>query len=235
MDSKLIYAADDEENIREILKVFLEEAGYSVKVFETGDDLYDEFTVTPSDMVILDIMMPGSSGIDICKKIRAKSTVPIIMLTAKESEMDYSIGITSGSDDYMIKPFSPSILIMRIKALFRRIELERSAAASTEESPSKLEFGDIYYSESKHAIMCGNNSLGLTEMEMDFMKYMLGRSEEAISREDFLDSVWGLDAETESRVVDETVRRLRRKLRAIESKVTINTVWGFGYQLGVVE
>ena len=95
--------------------------------------------------------------------------------------------------------------------------------------------GDIYYSESKHAIMCGNNSLGLTEMEMDFMKYMLGRPEEAISREDFLDSVWGLDAETESRVVDETVRRLRRKLRAIESKVTINTVWGFGYQLGVVE
>jgi len=83
--------------------------------------------------------------------------------------------------------------------------------------------------------MCGNNSLGLTEMEMDFMKYMLGRPEEAISREDFLDSVWGLDAETESRVVDETVRRLRRKLRAIESKVTINTVWGFGYQLGVVE
>ncbi len=233
MDTKLIYAADDEENIREILKMFLEEAGYSVKVFETGDDLYDEFSVKPSDMVILDIMMPGTNGIDICKKIRSKSKVPIIMLTAKESEMDYSIGITSGSDDYMIKPFSPSILIMRIKALFRRIDLERSEPSK--QVQQELKFEDLFYSESKHAIMCGSKSLGLTEMELDFMKYMLSRSSEAISREDFLDQVWGLNAETESRVVDETVRRLRRKLRNIESKVTINTVWGFGYQLGVVE
>lgn len=233
MDTKLIYAADDEENIREILKMFLEEAGYRVKVFETGDDLYDEFSVTPSDMVILDIMMPGTNGIDICKKIRSFSKVPIIMLTAKESEMDYSIGITSGSDDYMIKPFSPSILIMRIKALFRRIDLERSETSKP--VVEELKYEDLEYSESKHAIMCGTKSLGLTEMELDFMKYMLSRSTEAISREDFLDYVWGLDAETESRVVDETVRRLRKKLRAIESKVTINTVWGFGYQLGVVE
>ena len=233
--NKLIYIADDDDNIRNLLKTFLEREGFHVTGFPTGDKLFEVFSNSPADLIILDVMMPGHDGFFILKEIRKTSNVPIIMLTAKESEMDYSIGITSGSDDYMIKPFSPSILIMRIKALFRRIELERSAAASAEESPSKLEFGDIYYSESKHAIMCGNNSLGLTEMEMDFMKYMLGRPEEAISREDFLDSVWGLDAETESRVVDETVRRLRRKLRAIESKVTINTVWGFGYQLGVVE
>lgn len=231
MESKLIYAADDEENIREILRVFLEEAGYSVRLFSTGDELYDAFVEKPSDMVLLDIMMPGTNGIDICKKIRALSKVPIIMLTAKESEMDYSIGITSGSDDYMVKPFSPSILIMRIKALFRRIDLERSDKAEMKET---LEYEDIYYSKSKHAIMCGNKSLGLTEMELDFMKYMMNRSGEAISREDFLNEIWGLDSDTESRVVDETVRRLRRKLRAIDSKVTINTVWGFGYQLGVV-
>ena len=232
MDSKLIYAADDEENIREILHAFLQQAGYEVVLFETGDALYEEFLKKPSDMVILDIMMPGSSGIEICKKIRAISKVPIIMLTAKEAEMDYSIGITSGSDDYMIKPFSPSILMMRIKALFRRIELEHESVK--ENVPEDLSYGDITYSESRHAIICGDKNLGLTEMELDFLKYMLKRSAEAISREDFLNDLWGLDSDTETRVVDETVRRLRRKLRGASSRVTINTVWGYGYQLGEV-
>jgi DNA-binding response OmpR family regulator len=183
-------------------------------------------------MVILDIMMPGTNGIDICKQIRSISKVPIIMLTAKESEMDYSIGITSGSDDYMIKPFSPSILMMRIKALFRRIDLERESAK--ENVIENLSYGDISYSESRHAIICDNKNLGLTEMELDFLKYMLKRSDEAISREDFLNDLWGLDSDTETRVVDETVRRLRRKLRQAQSRVTINTVWGYGYQLGEV-
>ena len=231
-DTKLIYAADDEENIREILGAFLQQAGYRVMLFETGDALYDQFLKEPSDMVILDIMMPGTNGIDICKQIRSISKVPIIMLTAKESEMDYSIGITSGSDDYMIKPFSPSILMMRIKALFRRIDLERESAK--ENVIENLSSGDISYSESRHAIICDNKNLGLTEMELDFLKYMLKRSDEAISREDFLNDLWGLDSDTETRVVDETVRRLRRKLRQAQSRVTINTVWGYGYQLGEV-
>ena len=111
---KLIYAADDDANICEILKTFLEDAGYRVKVFSTGDALFEEFAKTPSDLVVLDIMMPGNDGIIICKKLREISHIPIILLTAKDSDLDYILGINSGGDDYLIKPFRPSILITKI-------------------------------------------------------------------------------------------------------------------------
>ena len=231
--NRRVLVVDDEKIIVKGLKYSLEQDDIEVDVAYDGIEALEKIENNTYCVVLLDIMLPGMTGTEVCQRVREFSDVPIIMLTAKESEMDYSIGITSGSDDYMIKPFSPSILIMRIKALFRRIDLERSE--NTKPVVEELKYEDLFYSESKHAIMCGSKSLGLTEMELDFMKYMLSRSTEAISREDFLDQVWGLDAETESRVVDETVRRLRRKLRTIESKVTINTVWGFGYQLGVVE
>lgn len=228
MEKKLIYAADDEENIREILKVFLEEAGYRVKTFETGDELLREFTTLPADMVILDIMMPGTDGIGICKELRKVSSVPIIILTAKESEMDYTIGITSGGDDYLIKPFRPSILIMRIKALFRRIEMERGVT----DTDRVYAYGDIQYSGKLHAVRCGEKSLDLTELELSFLSYMLEHSDRPISRDEFLDKIWGFESETETRVTDETVRRIRKKLRAAGSSVTVSTVWGFGYRLG---
>ena len=230
MEKKLIYAADDEENIREILQAFLEEAGYAVRVFETGDSLLQAFSARPADMVILDIMMPGTDGIGVCKKLREISSVPIIILTAKESEMDYAIGITSGGDDYLIKPFRPSILVMRMKALFRRIEMERGSRQDRE----TVSFGDVSYSGNLHAAQCAGNQLPLTELELSFLLYMLRHAERPISREEFLNEVWGFGAETETRVTDETVRRIRKKLRAAGSRVTISTVWGFGYRLGEV-
>lgn len=230
MERKRIYAADDEENIREILKTFLEEAGYETSVFATGDELLMEFAARPADMVLLDIMMPGTDGIGICKKLREISAVPIIILTAKESEMDYMTGIASGGDDYLVKPFSPSILIMRIKALFRRIEMDRVP----EDDAGQYAFGDISYSGKDHAVLCNGADLGLTELELEFLRFMLAHSDEAISRETFLDEVWGFGTETETRVTDETVRRLRKKLRAAGSRVTITTVWGYGYRLGEV-
>ena len=231
MGKKLIYAADDEENIRELLKSFLDDAGYETVVFETGDKLLGEFVTRPSDMVILDVMMPGTDGITICRRIREISLVPIVILTAKESEMDYALGITSGGDDYLIKPFRPSMLVMRIKALFRRIEMEHKENRDENE----FIFGDIKYSGRQHSVECGGKDLRLTEMELEFLKFMLDHSDQAISRETFLNEIWGMDSATESRVTDEMVRRLRKKLRAVRSRVTITTVWGFGYRLGEVK
>ncbi|MCR4751377.1 MAG: response regulator transcription factor [Eubacterium sp.] len=230
MNKKRIYAADDEANIREILEVFLKEAGFEVTVFETGDELLREFAALPSDMVILDIMMPGSDGITICKELRKISSVPIIILTAKETEADYMIGITSGGDDYLIKPFSPSMLVMRIKALFRRIEMEHAGEAEKEERA----YGDLLYSASRHAVFCGEEDLGLTELELAFLRFLLQHPEQSVSRETLLDAVWGFDRETETRVTDETVRRIRKKLRRAGSRVTVVTVWGYGYRLGEV-
>jgi len=123
--NKKIYIADDEANIRLGVKTFLENAGYEVEDFETGDSLLAAFTQTPADLIILDVMMPGSNGFVICKEIRKISRVPIIMLTARDSDLDYATGLDLGSDDYLTKPFSPMALTMRVKAIFRRMEFER--------------------------------------------------------------------------------------------------------------
>jgi len=123
--SKKIYIADDEANIRIAIKTFLENAEYVVEDFETGDLLLAAFLENPADLVILDVMMPGSNGFVICKEIRKTSRVPIIMLTARDSDLDYATGLDLGSDDYLTKPFSPMALTMRVKAIFRRMEFER--------------------------------------------------------------------------------------------------------------
>ena len=122
--AKKIYIADDETNIRLGIKTFLENAGYDVHDFENGDLLMEAFSESPADLVILDVMMPGSNGFVVCKELRKISRVPIIMLTARDSDLDYATGLDLGSDDYLAKPFSPMALVMRVKALFRRIEYE---------------------------------------------------------------------------------------------------------------
>ena len=123
--SKKIYIADDETNIRLAIRTFLENAGYIVEDFENGDLLMEEFKKVQCDLVILDVMMPGSNGFIICREIRKISLVPVIMLTARDSDLDYATGLDLGSDDYLTKPFSPMALVMRVKALFRRIEYDR--------------------------------------------------------------------------------------------------------------
>ena len=142
--NEMIYAADDDENIRDLIKTYLQEAGFRVKVFADGDSLFARFKREPCDMAVLDIMMPGTDGLEICRKIRMISKVPIIILTAKESEVDHLMGLTLGGDDYIIKPFRPSILIIRIKALFRRMEMEHTA------ENEEIAFGDLKYSGNAH-------------------------------------------------------------------------------------
>jgi len=125
--SKLIYIADDDYSIREALKTFLESGGYDVLAFEDGDSLLAEFGKKAADLVVLDVMMPGSSGFTICKELRKVSHVPIIMLTARDSDLDYQTAMDLGSDDFFTKPASPMSIVQRVKAIFRRIEYERIA------------------------------------------------------------------------------------------------------------
>jgi len=124
-EEKKIYIADDETNIRLAIKTFLENAGYIVEDFENGDSLMKAFAKNPADLVILDVMMPGSNGFTVCKELRKISRVPIIMLSARDSDLDYATGLDLGSDDYLTKPFSPMALVMRVKAIFRRMEYDR--------------------------------------------------------------------------------------------------------------
>jgi len=229
--SKLIYIAEDEANIRIPLKAFLEKEGYHVSAFENGDLLYDAFLEKVPDLVVLDVMMPGSSGFIICTKIRATSTIPIIMLTARGSDEDYATGISLGSDDYLTKPFSPVKLVMRVKALFRRLDM--TPAEPQQPVNETLTFGDIQIDISNHTSTSKGEPLKLTNTELKFFSHLIKNKDKAVSRDELLSHVWGHEFAIETRVTDDTVKRLRKKLVDAASDVTVETVWGFGFRIGV--
>ena len=222
-----IYLADDEKSIRELLHSFLASDGYAVRSFESGDALLEAFRQEPAELVILDIMMPGTDGLAVCRELRTVSDIPIILLTAKDSELDYVMGISQGSDDYLTKPFRPTILLMKVKALLRRVEMDRGKTAAEDE----LHYGDIRYSASVNAIFFGTAPVSLTQTELRLLSYMMKQPEKAYSREELLSAVWGFDSEVETRVTDETLRRIRKKLLQAGSTVSVSTIWGFGYKL----
>ncbi|MCL2357304.1 MAG: response regulator transcription factor [Defluviitaleaceae bacterium] len=224
---KLIYIADDEVNIRNLVKAFLEKEGYRVEAFETGDLLLKAFDEKACDLVILDITMPGTSGLIICTKLRAKSGVPIIMLTAKDTEDDYISGISLGSDDYFTKPFSPVMLTMRVKAILRRVELD---TRESKENTGAVIYEDLTISPGGMTVHCRDEILNLTKTEFNLLIYLIENKHKAVSREELLNNIWGYAIAVESRATDDTVKRLRRKLA--NSNVSINTVWGFGFKIG---
>ena len=223
--NQLIYAADDEPDILDVMEEFIRSAGFEVRTFPTGDALFAAFKEQPCDLVVLDIMMPGTDGLTVCKNLRSISDVPIVILTARESETDHMRGFLLGGDDYLIKSFSPSLLVLRIKALLRRTGQQGSNC-------QPRIFGDLQYSESSHAVMCGTKTLDLSMTEFSLLGCLFEQPGTAVSRNDLLDRVWGIDSEEiETRVTDETVRRIRQKLKAADSAVKITAVWGYGYKL----
>lgn len=227
---KSIYIADDEENIREAIKTFLQSDGYEVTAFENGDLLLNAFSKSACDLIILDVMMPGMNGFTVCSEIRKLSTVPIIMLTARDSDFDYATGLSLGSDDYFTKPFSAMSLVMRVKAIFRRIEFEKQNGGQADDSRT-LTFGDIVIDTKGKTVKAAGHELQLTPNEYDLLKYLVERNDQAVSRDELLESVWGYNTEIETRATDDTVRRLRKKLDT--SNISIEAVWGFGFRLKV--
>ncbi len=226
-ETKTIYIADDDDNIRQIVRTFLASDGYAIEDFPTGDLLLERFREKPCDLVILDVMMPGSDGFAICSEIRGISTVPIIMLTARDGENDYAMGLGLGGDDYITKPFSAMALLMRVRAIFRRIDFEsRKHAASV---PREAAAGNLRLDEDRRRIWNGDAVLALTPTEYEVLKYMMLRKDQAVSREELLNAVWGFETAVETRATDDTVRRLRQKLEG--SGVSIAAVWGFGFRL----
>ncbi len=227
----VIFYAEDEKEIRDIVSAFLINDGYEVVTFENGDLLLEEFKKRPCDLVLLDIMMPGTDGIGILTALRAISKVPVIMLTAKDTDSDYYRGLSLGSDDYITKPFKPMILSAKIKALLRRIEYEKQAIP--EQSSQNLECGNLRYSGKKHVFQVGQEILSLTPTEMRFLEYMMEHFEEAVSKNEILDEIWNMNYDVETRVADETNRRLRKKLTAAGADVYVQTVWGYGFKLTI--
>ena len=230
-DAKRIYVADDDENIRQVIKTFLASDGYQVEDFPTGDLLLERFLRRGCDLVILDVMMPGSDGFAICTELRKISTVPIIMLTARDSENDYAMGLGLGSDDYITKPFSAMSLLMRVRAIFRRIGFERQKGAAP--APEALAVGRLTLDEGGRHILRDGSPLLLTPTEYELLKYLMQHAGQAVSREELLNQIWGYETAVETRATDDTVRRLRQKLDG--SGVAVEAVWGYGFRLTAKE
>lgn len=222
--TKIIYFADDEKNIRDLVVPFLEHDGFTVRAFETGDLLLEAYKNQKPDLVILDIMMPGTNGLDVMKSIRQYDNVPIIILTARDSDVDFITAFNLGTDDYFTKPFSPIKLSLHVKALFKRLD-EKAIKNDTQ-----YQFLDLTLDTEKRIALLSNEEMPLTKTEFDFLLVLIEKLETAFSRETLLNRIWGFD-DIESRAVDDTIKRLRKKFKQYHSQVSIKTVWGYGFKL----
>lgn len=221
-----VYVADDEKNIRDLIASFLCEQSLEVEVFETEDQLFLRFLEEEADVIILDVMMPGTSGIDIAARIRKQSDVPIILLTARDGDEDFLQGFSAGADDYFTKPFSPLKLSLRVKAI-----LSRHATSSKKSDADVIAYEGLTLSEKERLVLYKKVPLKLTNTEFELLKMLLKHQEEAISRQDLLQQIWGYEEDVETRVTYDTIKRLRKKLREVDSHVLIETVWGYGFKL----
>ncbi|MBN2853230.1 MAG: response regulator transcription factor [Clostridia bacterium] len=221
-ESKTILIVDDEDRIREMLKLMLENRGYNIFEASNGNEALQAFMALTPDMVILDVMMPEMDGFTCLTEIRKRSDCPVLMLTAKGEDYDQVEGLKKGADDYIIKPFTPMILAARIEALFRR---------STDNQSAKLIFGDLRIDEKARMVYIKNKSAVLNRKEFDLLIALTINERISLSRDQLLEKVWGYDYLGSDSTVDTHINRLRIKLN--ECGQYIKTVHGYGYKFEV--
>lgn len=230
-----ILIVDDEDRIRNIVKIYLRKEGYSVAEAAGGDEALALVGREPFDLVILDIMMPGADGWTVCREIRAKSNLPIIMLTAREEEADRVLGLELGADDYVVKPFSPRELVARVKAVLRRSGPAGGSQAAVDNNIPLL-YPGIAINPTTREVMVENRPVKLTAKEFNLLLLLAKNSGRAFTRDELLLEVWGYDYYGDTRTVDTHVNRLRDKLSSVDgSRNYISTVWGVGYKFEVEE
>jgi len=225
-----IFIADDEKNIRDLLGKFLEDAGHEVRLFENGDSLLTELDNSVPDIVVLDVMMPGIDGFTACGRIRkAYPDITILLLTARDTDADFMTGFMAGCDDYLTKPFSPLKLTLKVNAI-----LSKLGKAETERGSDVKSFGDLSVDVSSFSCRVLDSELKLTKTEFQVLSLLLSTPEKAVSRDKLLSDIWSY-SEVETRVTDDTMKRLRKKLKDAGSRVHIETIWGFGFKLTLSE
>lgn len=220
-----ILVIEDNESVCSMLEMFFMKEGYKGEFVHNGLQGYDRFRAKDWDLLIIDWMLPGMDGVSLCKKIRETSSVPIILLTAKDSESDQVLGLEMGADDYVTKPFSPLTLLARIKAVSRRFQQD---VKKHENVFFETEFFKIS-KETREVFLQGTKISNLTPKEFDLLYFLLQNERQVFSREQLLDKVWGYQFYGDERTVDVHVKRLRKKIGS-SSQPFIHTVWGIGYK-----
>lgn len=221
----MIYCVEDDKSIRDLIIYALKSDGFDAIGFSESKAFYKAVNESLPTMVLLDIMLPGEDGIEILKKLKSSSktkSIPVILITAKGSEYDKVIGLDSGADDYIAKPFGIMELLSRIKAVLRRV--------GNSEQVTELTINDLVMNLERHTVYVGDKKINLTLKEFNLLKYLLENINIVLSREKILEKVWEYEYEGETRTVDVHIRTLRRKLG--ESGALIETVRGVGYRIG---
>lgn len=222
MDKTRVLVVDDEESIVDFIRMALQYEGFEVVVARTGPDALEQFRVAQPQLVVLDWMLPGKDGLEVCREIRAFSSTPILMLTARGELEDKVLGLDSGADDYLPKPFKIQELLARVRALLRRTGAE----------PGKvLNFGDVTLNSATRRVSRGSETLELTGREYDLLEILLRHPHQVLTKEQLLNQVWGWEFEGNTNVVEVHMSALRNKLGDSDRKL-IRTVRGVGYALG---
>ena len=220
-----ILIVEDEVSFSDPLSYVLRKEGYDVAVAETGPDGLAEFDKNGADLVLLDLMLPGLSGVDVCRALRQRSTVPVIMLTAKDSEIDKVVGLEIGADDYVTKPYSSRELLARVKAVLRRL------AEPEELLPATLEAGPVRMDVERHTVSVSGRLTSLPLKEFELLEMLLRNSGRVLTRMQLIDRVWGSDYVGDTKTLDVHVKRLRAKIEPDPANpVHIVTVRGLGYK-----
>lgn len=226
-----VLVIDDEENICELITLYFEKAGYEVICAGDGAEGIEMIQSQKPDLVILDLMLPGMDGLDVCKEIRKTSNVPLIMLSARVDEVDRVLGLEIGADDYVTKPFSPRELLARVKAVLRR-----AAYVPSPDEQQVLTMPGLAVSRISREVIVGEQRIDLTPKEFDLLWYLASNRNRVFTREQLLEQVWAYqEFYGDERTVDQHIKRLRRKIEINGSSCRITTIWGVGYKFEIRE
>jgi two-component system alkaline phosphatase synthesis response regulator PhoP/two-component system response regulator ResD len=226
MAHQTVLIVDDEPNIVELARMYLEQAGFSVMSAGDGATALQRFSDEAPDFIVLDLMLPEVDGWEVCKRVRARSEVPILMLTARDDDVDKIVGLELGADDYMTKPFNPRELVARVRAILRRI-----GPPAHPGDAEALQIGDLVIDPARREVTAGATKVPLRVKEFDLLHTLAEQHGIVLSREQLLELVWGFDFYGQTRTVDVHVAHVRSKLAEAGSRTNIETVWGIGYKL----
>ncbi|MDP9308562.1 MAG: response regulator transcription factor [Actinomycetota bacterium] len=221
--AQVVLIVEDEPSIASFVSLYLKNAGYAVKAVATGSDALAQVESEQPALVVLDLMLPDIDGIEVCRRIRQRRDIPILMLTARDEDVDKIIGLEVGADDYMTKPFNPRELVARVKSILRRSTPARATSASAE-----IRHGDLHVDSGRREAHVGETEIQLAPKEFDLLWELLDHRGIVLTRDQLLERVWGYTFAGDTRTVDVHVRQLRRKLGEASPIVT---VWGVGYKV----
>lgn len=233
MEKKRILIVDDDENIAELISLYLVKECFDTEIAADGEEALEKFKQYQPQLILLDIMLPGMDGYDVCREIRKSSNVPIIMLSAKGEVFDKVLGLKIGADDYMIKPFDSNELVARVQAVLRRMQQnEEVAELQTEELSDCVKYDGLTVNLNSYSVIYNGSVIDMPPKEMELLYFLANSPNQVFTREQLLDQIWGYDYIGDTRTVDVHVKRIREKIKD-GSNWSIATVWGIGYKFEV--